>query len=157
MHLYHSLPSQFAHARTAFKLSISFNWKQKINKIKIFFYFYFWILDYFDLFFILRLRHTVFWHSKNFTAQGNTFLFCTHDNKHSESKCNQYAQRCLCSKFQLYSLWHTNRRTEYLDLHLPVSVPDPDDSDISRRHEEACLLLPVHHHAGTYDTRRHDA
>lgn len=40
----------------------------------------------------------------------------------------------------------------YLDLHLPVSVPDPDHSDVSRRHEEAGLLLPVHHHACTYNT-----
>lgn len=34
----------------------------------------------------------------------------------------------------------------YLDLHLPVRVPDPDHSDVSRGHEEAGLLLPVHHH-----------
>lgn len=42
---------------------------------------------------------------------------------------------------------------EYLDLHLSVSVPDPDDSHVSRRHEEARLLLPVDHHTCTYDAR----
>lgn len=42
---------------------------------------------------------------------------------------------------------------EYLDLHLSVSVPDPDDSYVSRRHEEARLLLPVDHHTCTYDAR----
>lgn len=41
---------------------------------------------------------------------------------------------------------------QYLDLHLPVSVPDPYDSDISRRHEETRLLLPVHDHACTCST-----
>lgn len=38
---------------------------------------------------------------------------------------------------------------QYLDLHLPVSVPDPDHADVSRGHEEARVLLPVHHHAST--------
>lgn len=47
-------------------------------------------------------------------------------------------------------------RCAHLHLHLAVRVPDPDDPHVSRAHEEAGLLLPVHHHPSSWrDTDGH--